>query len=245
MRHRRKGRQLGRSSSHRKAMLRNLACSLILTERDPEYYEDMFQSDGKTPVNPPKFQGRVVTTIHKAKEVRPLVEKCITLARKAIPHLEKAEQFATTEDRNTEAWRKWRESDQWSQWNEAMAPAITLRRRAFSILRDRDAVDILFNDLGPRFAKRDGGYTRIMKMAQPRLGDAGVQAVLEFVGVHDRVKAKAKADKPDFGGGEETKEPAKEPEAKAEKVDEKPADDAPVEEAAEETTEAADDAADE
>ena len=61
-------------------MLRNLAASLFLTERDPDYYDDLMQADGKTPVNPPKHRGRVVTTLHKAKEVRPLIEKCIALA---------------------------------------------------------------------------------------------------------------------------------------------------------------------
>ena len=110
MRHRRKGRTLGRSPSHRKAMLQNLACSLILTERDDMYYEGLMQGDGKTPVNPP-HKGRVVTTIHKAKEVRPLVEKCITIAKKALPHEETAEQFASTADRNSEEWRSWRKSE--------------------------------------------------------------------------------------------------------------------------------------
>ena len=101
MRHRQKGRHLGRSSSHRRAMLRNLACSLILTERDPAYYEGLLQSDGKTVVKPPKYKGRVVTTLHKAKGVRPLVEKCITIAKKALQHQEAAQEFATDEDRNS------------------------------------------------------------------------------------------------------------------------------------------------
>ncbi|MCB9875378.1 MAG: 50S ribosomal protein L17, partial [Planctomycetaceae bacterium] len=70
MRHRRRGRILGRSPSHRRAMLRNLASSLILTERDAEFDQ-----------NAPKVKGRVTTTLHKAKEVRPLVEKCVTIAR--------------------------------------------------------------------------------------------------------------------------------------------------------------------
>ena len=98
-------------------MLRNLASSLFLTERDPDYYEDLMQADGKTPVNPPKYPGRVVTTLHKAKEVRPLVEKCITLAKKALPHLDAAADFETQEDRNSDGWRQWRESEQGQQWN--------------------------------------------------------------------------------------------------------------------------------
>jgi len=188
MRHRRRGRVLGRSSSHRKAMLSNLAASLFLTERDPDYYEGLLQSDGKTPVQPPKFRGRVVTTLHKAKEVRPLVEKCITIAKKALPHQDAAAAFETNEERNSDGWRKWRKSEEWQNWNAALAPAVNARRRVFAILRDKEAVEILFEDIAPRFVERPGGYTRIMRLATPRLGDAGQQAILELVGQHDRVK---------------------------------------------------------
>ena len=73
MRHRKQGRVLGRSPSHRKAMLKNLASALLLTERNAEDEE-----------NAPEVAGRIVTTVAKAKEVRPLVEKCITLACKAL-----------------------------------------------------------------------------------------------------------------------------------------------------------------
>ena len=197
MRHRRKGRVLGRSSSHRKAMLRNMACSLILTERDDIFYEGLTQADGKTTVNPPAKKGRIVTTIHKAKEVRPLVEKCITIAKKALPFEEKAAEFAVDADRNSEEWRQWRKSEKWQQWCEARAPVVNARRRAFQILRDNEAVAILFEDIAPRFADRVGGYTRIMRLAKPRLGDARTRAILEFVGENDRVKTKA-AQKPAF-----------------------------------------------
>lgn len=187
MRHKKKGRRLGRSSSHRKAMLRNLATGLFLTERDELYYEGLKQGDGKSVVNPPRFKGRVVTTIQKAKEVKPLVEKCITIAKNSIPHQEAAEEFATDAERNTEAWREWRESENWNKWVEAMAPAVTARRRVFAMLRDKEAVEILFEDIAYRFVDRPGGYTRVLRLAEPRLGDAGTQAILEFVGVHDRV----------------------------------------------------------
>ena len=191
MRHKRKGRHLGRSSSHRKAMLRNLACSLFLTEREPSYYEGMFQADGKTEVKPPRHQGRVVTTLQKAKEVRPLVEKCITIAKKALVHQQAAEEFESSDERNSAGWKQWRESDSWQKWNAAIAPVVTARRRVFSMLRDKEAVELLFEEVAPRFADRTGGYTRVLRLAQPRLGDAGVQGIIEFVGVHDRVKQKS------------------------------------------------------
>ncbi|MFK7766133.1 MAG: bL17 family ribosomal protein [Mariniblastus sp.] len=220
MRHKRKGRRLGRSSSHRKAMLRNLAASLFLTERDESFYEGLTQGDGKTVVNPPRYKGRVVTTIQKAKEVKPLVEKCITIAKKALPAERAAEEFATDADRNTEAWKKWREGEQWQKWSAAMAPAVNARRRVFSMLRDKEAVEILFDDVAERFEDRPGGYTRVLRMATPRLGDAGTQAILEFVGVHDRVVQKSQ--KPAFANDEATTEKP---------ADEKAADEPAAEEA--------------
>ncbi len=207
MRHKRRGRHLGRTSSHRKALLRNLACSLFLTERDPDFYTGMFQSDGKTEVKPPKHRGRIVTTIHKAKEVRPLVERCITIAKKAIPHIEKAEEFATSEDRNSDAWSKWRKSDNWQKWADARAPVVNARRRVFSMLRDKEAVEILFEEIAPRFLDRTGGYTRVMRLAKPRLGDAGVQAILELVGQNDKVKQTAS--KPVFESEEKVEDTSK------------------------------------
>ena len=197
MRHRRTGRTLGRSPSHRKALLRNLACSLILTERDEIFYEGLMQPDGKTVVNPPAHKGRIVTTLQKAKEVRPLVEKCVTIAKKALPHEEAAREFEVDADRNSEQWRQWRQSDQWQQWAAARAPAVAARRRAFQILRDKEAVAILFEDIAPRFTERPGGYTRIMRLAKPRLGDAGTRAILEFVGQHDRITTR-EATRPAF-----------------------------------------------
>ncbi len=182
MRHRRKGRKLGRSPSHQRALLRNLASALLLTERDAE------QDD-----NAPKVKGRIVTTLHKAKEVRPLVEKCVTIARRSIPAQEDAQRFDTDAERNSSEWRRWRESDEYRQWNQAMAPVVAARRRALQLLGDKQAVQILFDDVAPRFANRDGGYTRIVRLAKPRLGDAGTRVILEFVGVRDRVIERSEA----------------------------------------------------
>jgi large subunit ribosomal protein L17 len=68
------------------------------------------------------------------------------------------------------------------------------------MLGDKQAVRILFADIAPRFADRTGGYTRVLKLPKPRLGDAGARAIVEFVGVHDRVVARSQ--KPAFDGEE-------------------------------------------
>jgi len=85
---------------------------------------------------------RITTTVPKAKHLRPIIEKMVTLGKK-----------------DTQA----------------------NRRRAFSKLRDKDAVSKLFEVLGPRFNERPGGYCRILKISKPRLGDAGERAIIEFV----------------------------------------------------------------
>ena len=185
MRHRRSGRKLGRNPKHQRALLRNLASALILTERDAE---------GEA--NAPKVKGRIITTLPKAKEVRPLVERCITIARKALPHIEAAELLEPDAERGGDEWRAWRDSPRWLEWNQTIAPALAARRRALRLLGDKQAVRILFEDLGPRFADRKGGYTRVLQLAGHRLGDAGTQAILEFVGTHDREQRKA--EKPAF-----------------------------------------------
>lgn len=201
MRHRRKGRRLGRSASHRKAMMRNMASSLFLTERDAEFDD-----------NAPKVKGRIITTMPKAKEVRPIVERCITIARRSLSHIAAAEEYASSAERGTDAWKSWRSSDQYLKWNATIAPALAARRRVLKMLGDKQAVSIVFDEIAPRFSDRPGGYTRIMRLATPRLGDAGQQVVLEFVGVRDRVVTKSS----------------------------KPAFDTPVDEVAEETAEAVD-----
>ena len=182
MRHRLKGRKLGRNGSHRKAMFQNMACSLIKSLRVDEDAE-----------NYPRTPGRIVTTVAKAKELRPFVEKLITISRKSLAHEQNAEQYATSAEKDTAEWKSWRESEQWQQWAQAMAPAVALRRRAFALLRDNEAVDILFDELRERFADRPGGYTRIVRLAEVRLGDASQKAMIEFVGENDRVSTARQA----------------------------------------------------
>ena len=116
MRHRKSGRRLGRNSSHRKAMFRNMAASLVRHET-------------------------IRTTLPKAKELRRVIEPLITLAK---------------ED------------------------GVARRRRAFDRLRDKEAVGKLFNELGPRFKERPGGYLRILKMGH-RPGDAAPMALVQLL----------------------------------------------------------------
>ncbi|MFQ5732508.1 MAG: bL17 family ribosomal protein [Planctomycetaceae bacterium] len=192
MRHRLRGRKLGRNASHRKAMFRNMACSLIRSVR----------VDEDDPARP-KVPGRIVTTLPKAKELRPYVERLVTIARKAARIEQQAKQYATEADRNSDEWNAWRTSDGWQKWNQAVAPAVALRRRAFATLRDNEAVDVLFTELAERFADRPGGYTRVVRLSEVRLGDAGRTALIEFVGERDRAKH-AKRQAPAVVDDEET-----------------------------------------
>ncbi len=116
MRHRKKGRKLSRSPSHRKATLRNMATSLFRHER-------------------------IQTTQAKAKELRPYAEKLITLARSDTVHA---------------------------------------RRMAARKIADREVLGKLFDELGPRFSDRPGGYTRILKLG-PRKSDSAEMALIELV----------------------------------------------------------------
>ena len=116
MRHRESGRKLNRNSSHRRAMFRNMAVSLIEHEV-------------------------IKTTLPKAKELRRIAEPLITMAK--IDNVAK-------------------------------------RRLAFSRLRDRNIVTKLFNELGPRYKERPGGYLRILKCGF-RTGDKAAMAIVELV----------------------------------------------------------------
>lgn len=116
MRHRKSGRKLGRNSSHRKAMFRNMAVSLFRHET-------------------------IRTTLPKAKELRRVAEPLITLAKQ---------------------------------------DGASRRRLAFARLRDDAAVGKLFDELGPRFRDRPGGYLRILKIGY-RAGDAAPMAVVQLL----------------------------------------------------------------
>ena len=200
MRHRRRGRTLGRSPSHRKALLKNLTSALFLTERDAEFDD-----------NAPKVPGRITTTIHKAKEVRSMVEKCITIAKKSLPHAEEAAKYECNAKRGSDEYRKWRKSSDWQKWAEARAPVVAAQRRIVQMIGDKQATAILFDTIAERFVDRPGGYTRVLRLATPRLGDAGTRAILELVGKNDRVTKKAErpsfADDADSGQSDQKEEP--------------------------------------
>ena len=142
MRHRKSGRHLNRTSSHRKAMFRNMAVSLFEHEA-------------------------IKTTVPKAKELRRVAEPLITLAKQ---------------------------------------DTVANRRLAFDRTRSKSAVAKLFNELGPRYQDRPGGYTRILK-AGYRAGDSAPVAWIELVdrpGVEDD-------DLDDEVTGEEAEETAAQP----------------------------------
>jgi large subunit ribosomal protein L17 len=166
-------------------MFKNMASAIFLTEHQDELA-----------TNKPKVKGRIITTIEKAKEIRPMIEKCITIARRSLAQKAIADSLNTKEERDSAAWKKWREGEGWKKWSQAVAPVLAARRRVAQLLGNKLAAKICFEEIAPRFAERPGGYTRILRLAKPRLGDAGTRAILEFVGVHDRVVAKS--EKPAF-----------------------------------------------
>ena len=118
----RKGPRFGGSSSHQKAMVGNLVASLIAAEG-------------------------IVTTEAKAKYLRPIVEKCVTKAKKA---------------------------------HENEAQAVHLQRQVVALIRDKEMAHKLFAEIGPRYADRNGGYTRILKLG-PRQGDNAPMARIELI----------------------------------------------------------------
>jgi len=140
MRHGKAGKKLGRTPSHRKAMFRNMVTSLLQHER-------------------------IVTTEVKAKEIRRLTEKMLTLGKRGDLHA---------------------------------------RRQAVAYIRSNEVVKRVFSEYAQRYANRDGGYTRVLKL-EPRAGDNAPMAMVELV---DRPVVESK--KP----GSKAKEQAKEKAAK-------------------------------
>jgi large subunit ribosomal protein L17 len=140
MRHRRAGRKLGRNATHRLALYRNLAMALFRHER-------------------------IVTTLEKAKAVRPFVEKLITLAKNASLEPEKALHARRLvlsrlgPPSNAEVYPSQDE-------NEADTRKVIVK---------------LFDEIGPRYKDRPGGYTRVVKRHERRLGDGGKTAFLELL----------------------------------------------------------------
>lgn len=128
MRHLKRGRKLGRTAAHRKALRQNLTNALFT-------------------------HGRITTTLAKAKEMRPFAEKMITLARKGAAARERGED----------------------------ARFLHCYRRAISALRDKAIARKLFEEIAPGYQDRPGGYTRIIKDSQPRLGDNAPRAIFELV----------------------------------------------------------------
>ena len=79
---------------------------------------------------------------------------------------------------------------------QAIAPAVAARRRVVQLIGDKEAMRVLFGEIAPRFEDRQGGYTRVVRLAGTRIGDSGQQAILEFVGTHDRERQAS--EKPEF-----------------------------------------------
>jgi large subunit ribosomal protein L17 len=153
MRHRKAGRHLNRTPDHRRSLFRNLTRALITHES-------------------------IVTTVAKAKELRPYVERLITFAKKANAVIVEAQGKGEAEEK------------------KAKVQALHYRRLAMALLGPIHGTELydkndetdgdtllkkLFREIGPRYADRPGGYTRILKQHYRRLGDAGPTAVIELL----------------------------------------------------------------
>ena len=163
MRHSKHKHLLGVKSAHRLSLMANMCCALI-------------------------ENGRIRTTLAKAKALRPSIEKIITLAKKA--HL-----------------------------SEDAAKKVHYRRLAIARLRNKKSVQKLFDELAEDFVNRTGGYTRIYKLAIPRLGDAADMAIIEFVKASDKGYGKRK------GSGKKTDKKSKSSKSKQKKTQKEEADD--------------------
>ncbi len=180
MRHRLKGRHLGRNGTHRRALMRNLTRALILT-LDQEA------------AGAAKAGGRIRTTLAKAKEVRPFVEKLVTTAVKAKKCLDVANQIKSPHERGSDEYKKWRATDAGQAWLKEQAKYIQRRRQLFDVLRSKKAVILLIEQVAARFEDRPGGYTRVAKIAKRRLADGAYLAYIEFVGEPTRLSVESKS----------------------------------------------------
>lgn len=151
MRHQKAHRKLGRTSEHRMSMLRNLAVSLINSRDD-----------------------RIVTTLPKAKELRPFVEHVITLSRKA--------NNLVGDDTGPRALHLRRQAAGFFHAGNMQASALSGKRGQVRAPRTAGmaALKRLFDELGERYKDRPGGYTRILKLGQ-RVGDNAELAIIELV----------------------------------------------------------------
>ena len=165
MRHLKAHRKLGRTSEHRNSMLRNLATSLINSREE-----------------------RIVTTLPKAKELRPFVERAITLSRRA-------RSFAD-DGANAQALHLRRQAAGFFHAGNTTMSAVTGKRGQLRPERTAGvaALRSLFTDLGDRYKDRPGGYTRIFKLGH-RDGDAAELAIIELVDNPREVQAAEAAKK--------------------------------------------------
>jgi large subunit ribosomal protein L17 len=164
MRHLKAHRKLGRTTEHRISMLRNLATSLINSRDD-----------------------RIVTTLPKAKELRPFVEKAITLSRRA-----KSLEGTTAEVGGLHLRRQ--AAGFFHAGNFRRATASRRGQTPDPRTAGVAAIRRLFDELGERFKDRPGGYTRIIKMGR-RSGDGAELAIIELVDNPREIEAQASARK--------------------------------------------------
>jgi large subunit ribosomal protein L17 len=227
MRHRIRTAKLGRTGEHRNAMLANMVCSLI----------------EKT---------RITTTLAKAKAARVVAEKMVTLGKKGTLHHRR---LAAARLRAPQ--RKFFHGTNTTPGKGSGANAVKGKDLREAWRKEHDVVRILFDEIAPKFQDRMGGYTRIVKIAGARKGDAAQMAILMWVGESLEEKAKAKPstaskpkpaqdkaeDSPETPEASATEEASGDTlaEASAEESAEAPAEEsaeAPAEESAEESAEA-------